>query len=52
MATLSEFQAEAPHSIASEGLAQGPYVVARVGYEPMTFQTKGDESTNVPPCPI
>ena len=35
----------------SEGLAQGPYVAARVGFEPMTLRTKGDESTNEPPRP-
>jgi len=33
------------------GLAQGPYVAARAGFEPMTLWTKGDESTNVPPRP-
>ena len=26
---------------ASEGLAQGPYVAARAGVEPMTLRTKG-----------
>jgi len=25
----------------SEGLAQAPYVVARVGFEPATFRTQG-----------
>ena len=33
----------------SEGLAQGPYVAARV--EPMTLRTKGIDSTNAPSCP-
>jgi len=28
---------------ASEGLAQGPYVVDRVGFEPATFRTQGTE---------
>ena len=27
----------------AEGLAQGPYVAARVGFEPATFQTEGTE---------
>ena len=27
----------------SEGLAQGPYVAARVGFEPATFHTEGTE---------
>jgi len=31
----------------SDGLAQGPYVVARVGFEPTTFWTQGTE----PPHP-
>ena len=36
---------------ASEGLAQGPYVAARAGFELATLRTKGDESTNEPPHP-
>jgi len=51
MDTVSEFRAEAPQASASEGLAQGPYVGARAGFEPTTFRTKGVESTNEPPCP-
>ena len=47
--SVSEFYTEAPHATASEGLAQGPYLAARAGFEPMTLQTKGVESTNVPP---
>src|SRR6218665_2755719 len=35
----------------SEGLAQGPYVAARAGVEPMTLQTKGVGSTNAPHTP-
>src|SRR6218665_1979539 len=54
--TVSEFHAEAPLAAASEGFAQGPYVAARAGFEPMTLRTKGDESTNKPPrpthCPV
>ena len=30
-------------AIVSEGLAQGPYVVARVGFEPATLQTQDTE---------
>ena len=48
---LSEFHAEVPQAIASEGLAQGPYMVARAGFEPTTLRTKGNESTNEPPYP-
>ena len=31
------------HAIASEGLAQGPYVADRVGLEPATVRTEGIE---------
>src|SRR6218665_897933 len=34
--TVPEFHAEAPQATVSEGLAQGPYVVASAGVEPMT----------------
>ena len=34
-----------------EELAQGPYVAATEGFEPVTLRTKGDESTNEPPRP-
>jgi len=37
--TVLEFHTKAPQ--ASEGLAQGRYVVARVEFEPETFLTKG-----------
>ena len=33
----------------SEGLAQGPNVVARVGFEPATFRTQGTKTTTKPP---
>ena len=33
----------------SEGLAQGPYVAARVGFEPTTFRTQDIELTTEPP---
>ena len=48
---MLEFHVEALQATASEGLAQGPYVAARTGFEPTTLQTKGDESTNEPPHP-
>ena len=48
---MSEFHAEASQATASECLAHGPYVAARVGFEPTTLWTKGDESTNEPPRP-
>ena len=34
----------------NDGLAKGPYVAARVGFEPMTFRTQGTEPTTEPPC--
>jgi len=37
-------------AIASEGLAQGPYVTARVGFKPATLWTQGTEPTTEPPC--
>jgi len=51
--TVSEFHAEALQAIASKGLAQGHYmyVTAKAGFKPTTFQTKGVESANEPPCP-
>ena len=49
--TVSEFHAKAPQATASEGLAQGPYMAAIVGFEPTTLQTKGVDSTNEPPHP-
>ena len=49
--TESEFHAKAPQATESEGLAQGPYVAARAGFEPTTLRPKGDETTNEPPRP-
>ena len=46
---VSEFHAEAPQATVSEGLAQGPYVAARAGFDPMTLRTKGVDTTNGPP---
>jgi len=34
-----------------EGLAQGPYMVARVGFGPATFRTQGTEPATEPPRP-
>jgi len=42
------FTAEAQQTTASEGLAQGPYMAARVGFEPMTLRTKFIKSANEP----
>jgi len=36
----------------SEGLAQGPYMVARVGLKPVTFQTQGTKPSTEPPRPM
>ena len=36
----------------SEGLAQGPYVMARVKFEPATLRTQGTEPTSEPPHPL
>ena len=39
---------EALQATASQGLAQGPYVAARAGFEPGTLLSKGIDSTNAP----
>ena len=49
MDTVPEFHTEAPQAAVSEGLAQGPYVAARVGVELITLRTKGVDSTNATP---
>ena len=49
--TVPKFHAEVPQATVSEGLVEGPYVVARAGVEPMTFRTKGVDSTKAPPRP-
>ena len=49
--TVLEFHVEAPQATASEGLAQGPYMAFRAGFESATLRTKGVESTNEPPLP-
>ena len=35
----------------SEGLAHGPYVAARIRFDPTTLRSQGTESTTVPPHP-
>ena len=47
---MSEFHAEVPQATESEGLAQGSYVVARVGFKPAILRTKDAKSTNEPQC--
>src|SRR6218665_2971073 len=49
--TVSEFHAEAPQATASSGLAQGPNVAARAGFEPTILWSKGFDSTNAPHLP-
>ena len=49
MDTVVEFNAEASQESVSEGLAQGPYMAARAGVEPMTLRTKGVDSTTHAP---
>jgi len=46
MDSVSEFHVKAPQATASEGLAQGPYVVATAGLQPATLWTKGAKSAN------
>ena len=41
---MPEFHAGAPQATVSEGLAQGPYVTARAGVEPMTLRLKAIET--------
>ena len=36
----------------SGGLAQGPYMAARVEFEPATLQTQSTEPTTEPPRPL
>jgi len=35
----------------SEGLAQGPYMAARMGFEHANLWMQGTELTTEPPCP-
>ena len=43
--------AEVLQATVSEGLAQGPYVVTRAGFEPTTLRSKVIDSTNAASCP-
>ena len=49
--TVPEFHVEAPQATVSKGLAQGSYVAARAGVEPMTLRTKCVDSIKAPPRP-
>ena len=51
MDTVLEFHAKALQAAVREGLAQGPYMAARAGFDPATLRTKGVDSTNAPPSP-
>ena len=51
MDTVSDLHAEVPLATASEGLARGPYVAGRVGFELATLWTNSFESANEPPRP-
>jgi len=42
---VPEFHAKAPQATVSEGLAQGPYMAARAGFELTTLRLKGIDST-------
>ena len=44
--------ADALQATVSEGLAQGPYMAARAGFETKTLRSKGIDPTNAPPGPI
>jgi len=43
--TVSKLHAEALQATVCDGLAQGPYVVARVGFEPAAFWMQGTKHT-------
>jgi len=43
--------AKALQAAMTKGLAKGPYVAARVGFEPATFQTQGTKPKTEPPRP-
>ena len=45
------YHAEALQATVIEGLAQGPYMAARVGFEPATLWAQGTELTTEPPHP-
>ena len=39
-------------ALTSEVFAQGPYVAARVGFEPATFRTEGTEHHHLATTPL
>jgi len=45
---VPEFHTEAPQATVSEGLALGPNVAVRAGFEAVTLRTTGVESTHAP----
>ena len=49
--TVSDFYSETLQATVSEGIAQGPYVAARAGFEPTTLRSKGIDSAKAPPRP-
>ena len=51
LSSLNGTDAMVLQSILGEELAQGRYVAARAGFEPVTLQMHGTERTNEPPCP-
>ena len=48
-ADIARVSREAARATVSEKLAQGPYVAASAGFEPMTLRMKNDKSTNESP---
>src|SRR6218665_2183954 len=46
------FSRRSAQATVSKALAQGPYVVARAGVEPMTLRLRVIDLTNAPPRPI
>ena len=42
---------DSEEAVMSEGLAKGPYAMARVGFEPATFLAQGTKPSTEPPCP-
>src|SRR6218665_1246787 len=47
--TVGVFSAEVLQATVSEGLAHGPYLAARAGFEPAPLRSKDIDSTNAPP---
>src|SRR6218665_1368488 len=47
--TVSVLQPETLQATMSERLTQGPYMAARMGFEPATLRTQGTKLTTQPP---